>query len=428
MISRKKILAGILVAAMVCTILPFHIQASQGLSVNYHTQQEIRDYISTSGADINMVSEYTIEPSVTSPYEPGQLTDATQQNALAILNQVRFIAGIDANVTLNQDYIDAAQAATLVNAVNDKMSHYPAKPADMDDDLYNLGYNGAGRSNLGSGAYYSSVGYQAYGTLGDSIIHGWAADDRGNIPTVGHRRWVLNPKMSSTGFGATYTYGLEESNGWQFYKTSYQTAMYAFDRGGSSSYTNVAWPAQNMPVEYFGASYPWSVSTGTAQDASAVRVVLTRESDQRQWVFSSEQADGDFYVNNGGYGTPGCVIFCPDGVEGYNHGDNFTVSITGLVNGDLEYTVRFFSLDNPENTDEQQYDTLTLPKGLKTIEENAFENVGAEMVIVPDECETIKSGAFVNCTRLKEISVPEGCIIADGACEQGVRITRRDNL
>ena len=90
------------------------------------------------------------------------------------------------------------------------------------------------------------------------------------------------------------------------------SGMYAFDRSNSQAWqTNVAWPAQNMPVEYFDAGQAWSLSVGSSVDAASVSVTLTRASDGRVWHFSSSAADGHFSVDNGGYGASGCIHLPP---------------------------------------------------------------------------------------------------------------------
>lgn len=157
--------------------------------------------------------------------------------------------------------------------------------------------------------------------------------DSSNIDRVGHRRWILNPSMGQTGFGAVYGPGGTYS------------ALYCFDRSRSASETQVAWPAQNMPVGYFGAQFPWSVSIGSNVDKNAVRVTLRRVGDGMTWNFSAGSSNGYFNVDNGGYGQTGCIIFRPDKIDSYRAGDTFEVAITGGgVN--LSYTVNFFDPDN----------------------------------------------------------------------------------
>ena len=89
--------------------------------------------------------------------------------------------------------------------------------------------------------------------------------------------------------------------------------MYAFDNWYEpTDYYGVVWPAQNMPVEFFGSSYPWSISMGKDVDKSAVKVTLIRQSDQKKWAFSEKKADGYFNVENSNYGQKGCIIFRPE--------------------------------------------------------------------------------------------------------------------
>lgn len=53
-----------------------------------------------------------------------------------------------------------------------------------------------------------------------------------------------------------------------------------------------------MPVEYFDTDYLWSFSLGAYVVESTVCVKLTNVNTGEEWNFSSEQSDGDFYVNN----------------------------------------------------------------------------------------------------------------------------------
>lgn len=290
-----------------------------GINVAYHTEDEIRDYLKSSGATPDNPVVYKEKPCITAPYKAGSLTDETLNSAIKMLNQVRYIAGISYNVSLNDEAIAKTQAASLVNSVNDTLSHTPEKPSDMEDSLYQLGAKGAGSSNLGAG----------YSTINSSIVNGYMEDgDSSNIDRVGHRRWVLNPKMSVTGFGYCEGY----------------TALYAFDGNNkSASEYGVAWPAQTMPTDYFGVNYPWSISMGYEVNQDSVQVKLVRLSDNRTWNFSSLSADGYFNVNNDGYGQTGCIIFRPDNIDAYANGDKFQVTITGL-NTPVSYQVSFFDL------------------------------------------------------------------------------------
>ena len=91
------------------------------------------------------------------------------------------------------------------------------------------------------------------------------------------------------------------------------SAMYTADCSGETeNIFGIAWPAQNMPVEYFGNDYPWSVSTNETLEASDIDVTLTRESDEKKWNFSTDSADGDFYVYSDPSAQKSNIIFRPE--------------------------------------------------------------------------------------------------------------------
>ncbi len=361
---RKKILTALLLAAALVVAPPAGLPAATviaaedsqqavGLGVAYHTQQEILDRMKKDGLNTSDTFSqpdgmtYGETPVTTAPYAAGSLSQDTLNKALAMLNQIRYIAGLQDNVTLSDEYNGLTQAAALVNYVNKDLSHEPAEPGDMAKELYELAKRGAYNSNI---AYASRPNRSLNGT----ILHAWMADwDDNNVTKVGHRRWALNPQMGATGFGA-----VSGENG------TYN-AMYAIDDTGSGQEYGVAWPAQNMPVSYFDKFYPWSVSMGSDVDESTVKVTLTRVADGRTWTFGADSADGVFAVNNNISnicGQTGCIVFRPDGIEDYKAGDSFRVTIEGLASP-VSYTVNFFDEssvnggsqdgDNPGGSDQQ---------------------------------------------------------------------------
>ena len=289
-----------------------------GTPVTAHTKQEIRSFIKKNKVSTNAKVKYKKKPRTKSPYRAGNLSNATKKSAIKMLNNIRYIAGLNANVTLKDSYGKLAQAASLVNAANGQLSHYPARPKKMKKSLYNQGLEGASSSNIAMG----------FSSLNAALVYGWMSDsDSGNIDRVGHRRWILNPSMQQTGFGATGLY----------------MAMYAFDTNGSGTQSNVCWPAQNMPLEYFNNTDAWSVSTGQKLTKNKIKVTLTRKSDNKTWTFSKKKKSGYFNVENSSYGLPGCIIFRPKKIK-YKKGNTFTVKITGVPTGEINYTVNFFKL------------------------------------------------------------------------------------
>lgn len=302
-------------------------KAATGINVEYHTQDEIKQMYYSLNIQPSLLTEYQTEPVLTAPYSPGVLAQTTVDNAVNTLNFIRYVAGIPYNVQNDAGYQEKAQAAALVNNINRRISHYPEKPANMSEELYALGREGARSSNLGWG----------HVNLYEDLVSGWMDDSSpGNKTRVGHRRWCLNPSMGKTGFGAV----------------GYHYAMYCFDTSNSSDAYGVIWPAQNTPLELFMYSnLPWNISMGKTVDISTVQVSMKRQRDGRQWNFSQASSQGYFNVNNDRFGMTGCIIFQPEQMGTYQENDSFHVEIKGAyLSGEAfeaSYDVNFFWIEKP---------------------------------------------------------------------------------
>lgn len=304
--------------------------------VEYHSIQDIKNYCRANEVDIYQPTTYNSSPIF--PNYPGQLSEESKEGALATVKQIRYIAGLSTDVSIDDASQEAAMAGALVGYNNQYLSHTPKKPSNMSTSMYELGYKGTSNSSIGvSGGDHDS--------MNSNIISGFVADwGDSNRWLLGHRRNLLDPRLKDVGFGAVCG-----ANG------SYFSLCNLDDTPIHTKYYPIAWPAQNTPVEYIDCSdqyfnhdegeyYAWSFSTGVFEDKNAVEVKLTNESTGDTYYFSEDnQDDGYFHVNNDGCGEIGCIIFNPE-IEKYNAGDTFKVEITGLKNGDVTYTVNMFSL------------------------------------------------------------------------------------
>ena len=340
-------LALVMTAGLVL-VLPVNVQAANGdtgssdLKVDYHTKEDIAKYIKNHPVDNAYKNTFDVVPSTSSPYSLGKVSDSTLNDACTLLNTYRYIAGIPANVTLKSEYIELAQAASVVNAANKKMTHYPTQPAGMDNEMYQKGADGAGRSNIAYGwASWTTDRYN----IGEFIDTGWMSDaDTGNRKMVGHRRWVLNPSMSQTGFGLAINADKEV-----------HSAMYAFDSGNTAekNYKAVAWPGQNTPIGYIDKNDPWSVSMG--EQVSSATVTLKCVNTGETWTFSGnsncdkDDDTGYFNINNGGYGQVGCIIFRPKNgftiIKDYSYDVSISY-VSGSKTASVNYTVDFFDIED----------------------------------------------------------------------------------
>ncbi|MDE6404544.1 MAG: Ig-like domain-containing protein [Lachnospiraceae bacterium] len=310
---------------------------------------------------LDVSNSYSVEPSVKDPYKAGHLSDESLENALNLLNFIRYVAGVPADVTLSEDYTEKAQAGALLNRVNGKVDYKPVKPDSFPDGLYQTGYQGCVRGNLAAG----------YGNLAKSLLNGWVFDGASsNIDRMAHRRWVLNPAMAETGFGAVGSYA----------------AMYAQDSSGSSITDYVAWPAQNMPIELMnGSGTPWTLSLGSDYEKASfqdVTVTLRDISNNKSWTFSGSKANGVFRVNIEYYGMHNCIIFRPNDVS-YNKNSQFQVTVSGIRLKDgaegkdttISYNVDFFSLEEePAEVSEIAFnkESLHLLKGVEGKQEETL--------------------------------------------------------
>lgn len=319
----------------------------RGLGVIKRTKSEIKTYIQEHPVDLSSVTEYRKAPTGGvyggETYSYGLIRKTDLDNGIAMINRIRYIAGLNADVVNADDKEEILAASALINALNGTISHYPARPEALSseeyDELYNLACTGGSSSNL----------HMGHGNLAETVLSYMDDSDSSNIDRVGHRRWILNPSMGRTTFGfchqdRTYTYTFDDGSSYTFSYTYYYSGMYAFDRSGSGTQKPVAWPAQVTPLSCYtgGADQAWSVSFGQSLKKEKIHITLIRKKDQKTWEFGPDSADGDFYVDNGGYGQPGCVIFRAAEMGSISAGDTFAVSIRDDEHYTVtEYTVSF---------------------------------------------------------------------------------------
>lgn len=270
----------------------------------------------------------------------GKMQDGHLQDALNMTNFVRYLSFLPSDIRLNEQHSIEAQAASQVNAANKLMTHYPVKPVGMDDTLYNLGKLGASTSNIGYG----------YSDLVDSIVTGYM-DDSGlsNRDRVGHRRWILSPRLQEVGFGFAY-----DTN--NVPHTAMKVISPNMRKNTSTPYTFIAWPSNEaFPTSFFEGSQPWSLSLNESEydnsQLEEVSVKLTRVNDQKTWTLTKNtDTDGFFTIDTGNSGyTPYTIIFHPDRIKSYQNGDKFEVLVSGIytLSGEktsLRYETTFFNL------------------------------------------------------------------------------------
>lgn len=169
-------------------------------------------------------------------------------SALATLNDMRAAHGLGAVTYDNNFDISTAQSA-LLGVANRALSHTPPTSWLC---FTTDGYDGSNTSNLY--LRWSSVPSQPTTASG---LEALLVDD--NVPSLGHRRWMLHPFLGSTSFGRV--------DGYPSGSTSYYTGMSLKVIGGSQANPAgtaaatrgfVAYPFGDYPARWF--KHGWYMS------------------------------------------------------------------------------------------------------------------------------------------------------------------------
>ncbi len=328
---------------------------------------------------------YLVEPSISAPYQLGQLHPEFVEDGLRMANFVRYLSDLPDDLILDPSLNVQAQHGAVLLAANGKnatssqpkLTHTPSKPTDMNTTFYNTGYTSTTTSNIAYYGLFSTATLQYLGrsvetsyewTLASSVRHYMFDRDDNNLDHVGHRRWILNASLKKIGFG--YAHILLSDQTWP-HKFEAYSSMQVFDKSRQEpvEYDYIPWPNHGyFPVELFRVSEntarteknsdPWSITLNPNKyqqpNASIVNVTLTRKSDNRTWLLNQQDNhkgnDREYFnISTENIGIPNSIVFRPNQLDRYDPGDEYTVKITGLrtirgASTEIEYTVSFFSL------------------------------------------------------------------------------------
>lgn len=180
---------------------------------------------------------------------PGATSQAYTDATLSAVNFFRAMTGLPADITLNPVKNAGAQAAALMMTANNSLSHTP--PVTW--NCYTpTGADAAGRSNL------------ALGAGGARAIRLYIQDAGTNNYPVGHRRWILYPRIVEMGTGST-----ANANAlWVTGSTGTRPASPEF----------VAWPSRGY-VPYDLVFRRWSFSPNTSASVNFTSTIVTMTQD-----------------------------------------------------------------------------------------------------------------------------------------------------
>lgn len=326
----KKFLFGCIILSMFSSINYVNAEESITSSVSTEslfTQEEITRIkeIQTKKEEIG-ISKFKGDPfevsADTANFYQGKLKKEFLKDGENSINYARFLAGLPA-VEMTDEKNQQAQYGSLILDNIQQLNHTPQNPGNIPKDIFSKGYDVTSTSNLGTG----------YSSLFDFNKHCLNDSDNGNIDRVGHRRWLLSPKLKYIGMG---------------YLNGYCATM-VFDSSANTKKDIIMWPAEGVfPLDMFEKEQAWSIhipkeSNYKISSKSAVKITLTRAKDGKQWIFDklSDSVEANYFnIETNNYGYCSAIIFRPD-VEEYTNGDEFSVKVEGMKNI-LEYKVKFF--------------------------------------------------------------------------------------
>lgn len=307
------VLLSLLMLICMCAVAP--VSHAAGLDAQKHTKAEIINYVRNHPWNMDDV-KYTSEPSVTQPYSLGKISSESSTSALNYLNIYRYIAGVS-EAPLDESAMEYAQAASLVMAANNELTHYiSTKPSGMSDDMYNKAVKGAANSNIAGGGK----------SLCNTILR-YMLEINGD-ENFGHRRQLLKPEYTGAGFGSV------KSTSGSYYSATYVNAFMNENKV-------ISYPGQMQPLEYFGTGYAWTVVVPQTIDPKTAVVTVTDKNKGTVWKFRNSSDDPDYqYMRI----DDGCFIFSPDDII-YRDGDVYNVTITGIPET-VSYDVNMFNIEN----------------------------------------------------------------------------------
>lgn len=234
------------------------------------------------------------------PCDPGVVPADALANALVRTNLYRWLAGASP-VVLDDERFETQQACAVIQAAQGYLDHHPTESSPC---YSSLGAAGAGSSNLAGGA-----------SLAGSID--LYVGDNG-VPSLGHRRWLLNPTATTTQFG--------HKSGW--------SCMYSFSMDGGASPSFVAWPPPGYVPES-AARGVFSFSSATLRPTSDTVVEVAVDDGAFETVA--------FTNLSWGYGWGETLSFSPPGDlwQVWSAGTTVRVRIRNTAAGDVSWTTHF---------------------------------------------------------------------------------------
>ncbi|WP_273568922.1 CAP domain-containing protein [Maribacter halichondriae] len=243
--------------------------------------------------------------------DPGSVPQSTKEKIFTRLAYFRKAAGLHNEITENLTKSDKAQRAALMMHANNTLDHFPPESWKC--------YSTEGKDGAGSSLLTMSKNAEAI----DSYVRDYGA----NNGPVGHRRWLLWPRLQEIGIG----------------NTNVSNAIWVLGNAGNpptDAPDFIAWPPEGYVPNR--VVYPrWSFSIKDA-DFTATQISM-KDADGNSISLSVEELD-DAYGDS-------TIVWVPEGIESNNLEDiPYIVTIKNVKMGDdlrdFEYHTILFDIND----------------------------------------------------------------------------------
>ena len=241
----------------------------------------------------------------------GELAAGAKNRALEAMNQIRALHHLPP-VQYSSRYDEQVQAAALLQAANNSLSHRPEPSAKC----YTEAGAAGSRGNLSSFRGWDGTVYQRDSA---SNMVSWTNDTP--LPSAGHRRWILNPFTVYMSYGQVNGFAAQKVFG--FDSEPAITPRIAVDF--------VAFPFEVYPFNLVLGDPPWSFSViedkddlrGNKHDyfrEATITVIRTED--------EAELAITNRYTDSENYGLPNFLSWQ---VEGWDYDTLYEVEIENVA-------------------------------------------------------------------------------------------------
>lgn len=345
---RKKLISWMLALLLAGCALPARAT---------HTREEVRErYANLPSSE----ALYLRQPDPSSG-DAGQLTADAEQSMLEYARFMRWLAGVEEPLSLDDAYGELAQAGAVLLAACGTAAHELPQPEGFPDELYALAAQGIGGANI------AAINWMDDGVLQTAIEFFQRDEGDRNRFALGHRRWLLSPALQRTGFG------LANAASGMTYVTMY---VHDFTATSISPWAHIAWPSDGaFPAEYVYAGTPWCVILNPEvypEPGEGLKITVACEETGEAFVMNrlaQEDAADAYWINAEAYGLGTALIFRPQPEAEFEQNQHWRVRIEGLCRADgepetIEYEVDMISLEPiPVRLIELNAETLSLSPG-----------------------------------------------------------------